>query len=118
MTTPKQSKKAYSEKTSLVSPIPRIGGSGPLACRIKLSSAVLAAADLLAGHEVEITASSGEIVIRKIASPAPPEQPQERPRSAREQQMDDIMEQSRRHEKGLPEAADEPVEPLSDGEAL
>lgn len=119
MTTQKQSKKAYSEKTNLGGPIPVVMGTGPMACRVKLSPKVLAASDLIAGHAVEITASPGEIIIRSIPSPAPPEQPQERPRSPRERQMDEMMAWSRMHEKGLPEGGEEPLsnEQL-DGEAL
>lgn len=120
MTTPKQSKKAYSEKTNLGGPIPIVMGTGRMACRVKLSSAVLGAADLLAGQAVEILASPGEITIRSIATPEqPPEQPQTRTRSPRERQMDDIMEQSRRREKGLPQAGEEPLSDAQlDGEAL
>lgn len=119
MTTQKQSKKAYSEKTSLGSPIPRIGGTGPLPCRIKLSSAVLAAADLLAGHLVEVEATPGTITIRKTTTPAPPGKPQERPRSPREQQMADLMAFTRRREKGLPEGGEEPLSTEQlDSEAL
>ena len=87
-----------------------------MACRIKLSGRLLEVAGMLPHGLVEATARDGLIVIKKVAEPAPPEQPQERPRSPRAQQMDAIMEQSRRHEKGQHDAADEPVEPLSDAQ--
>ena len=119
MTTQKQSKKAYSEKTRLGNPIPRVFGDGPLACRIKLSSKVLAASDLGSGHEVELLASPGEIVIRKISEPGPSIWSHDRPTSPREQQMADLMEWGRRREKGLPEGGEEPLSDAQlDGEAL
>ena len=117
MTPPKQPKKAYSEKTRLGNPIPRVIGTGPMACRLKLSSAVLAASDLGPGYEVELLASPGEIVIRKIAEPGPSIWSHDRPRSTREQQMTDLMEWSRRRDKGLP--VDEPLSDAQlNGEAL
>jgi len=119
MTPQKQPKKVYSEKTRLGNPMPRVGGSGPLACRLRLSSALLAAADLGAGHGVELVASPGEIIIRKIAEPAPPAWSQDRPRSTRTAELDSLMEFARSRDK---EAVEQPVEPLSDaqldGEAL
>ena len=119
MTPPKQPKKAYSEKTYLGNPIPRVIGTGPLACRLKLSSAVLAASDLGAGYEVELVATPGEITIRKIAEPAPSVWSQPHPKQPN--LIDELNEySSRRRDKGLP--VDEAEEPLSnaqlDGEAL
>ena len=118
MTPPKQRKKAYSEKTRLGNPIPRVIGTGPMACRLKLSSAVLAASDLGAGYEVELLASPGEIVIKKVAEPAPSVWSQPRPK--RPNLIDELNEFSSRRDKGLP--VDEVEEPLSDaqldGEAL
>ena len=114
MTPPKQPKKAYSEKTRLGNPIPRISGTGPMACRLKLSSAVLAASDLGAGHEVELVASPGEITIRKIAEPAPSVWSQPHPKQPN--LIDELNEFSRRRGKGQP--VDEAAEPLSNGEAL
>ena len=123
MTTQKQSKKAYSEQTRLGSPIPVVMGGGRMACRIKLSGKILEVAGVLPHDLIEVTARDGVVVLKKVAEPAPPEHPQERARSPRERQLDDLMEWSRRHEKGLHDAPDEPVdEPLSDaqlsGEAL
>jgi len=122
MTTQKQPKKAYSEKTRLGNPIPRVGGTGPLACRLKLSSALLAAADLGAGHEVELLATPGEIVIKKRSEPVPPAWSRGRSRSTRTAELDSLMEFAHSREKALQEAVEQPVEPLSDaqldGEAL
>ena len=118
MTPPKQPKKAYSEKTYLGNPIPRVSGTGPMACRLKLSSAVLAASDLGPGYEVELVATPGEIAIRKIAAPAP--SVWSTPRPKRPNLIDELNEFSSRRNKGLP--VDEAEEPLSnaqlDGEAL
>ena len=118
MTPPKQPKKAYSEKTCLGNPIPRISGTGPLACRLKLSSAVLAASDLGPGYEVELLASPGEIVIKKVAEPAP--SVWSTPRPKKPNLIDELNEFSSRRNKGQP--VDEAKEPLSnaqvDGEAL
>ncbi len=118
MTPTKQPKKAYSEKTYLGNPIPRVSGTGPMACRLKLSSAVLAASDLGAGYEVELLATPGEITIRKIAEPAPSVWSQPRPK--RPNLIDELNEYSRRRDKDQP--VDETKEPLSDaqldGEAL
>lgn len=119
MTPPKQPKKAYSEKTRLGNPIPRISGTGPLACRLKLSSAVLAASDLGPGYEVELLATPGEIVIKKRSEPVPPAWSRGRSRSTRTAELDSLMEFARSRDK---EAVEQPVEPLSDaqldGEAL
>lgn len=118
MTPPKQPKKAYSEKTYLGNPIPRVSGTGPMACRLKLSSAVLAASGLGAGYEVELVATPGEITIRKIAEPAPSVWSTPHPKQPN--LIDELNEYSRRRDKGKP--VDEAEEPLSDaqldGEAL
>ena len=89
-------------------------------CRLKLSSNVLDAAGMGPSHEVELIATAGQIIIKKIAEPAPSIWSTPSPKSPRETQMDELMEYSRRRDKGLP--VDETKEPLSDaqldGEAL
>lgn len=117
----KSKEKPYTETARLSAGRPVFGNQGkPLPCRLKLSSDVLDAAGLGPSHEVELVATAGQIIIKKVADPAPSIWSHDRPRSTREQQMTDLMEWSRRREKGLP--VDEAEEPLSDtqldGEAL
>lgn len=87
----------YSEQTALGGPIPKIGSSGVMPCRLQLSSKILAAAGLKPRDQVEVVAGDGEIRIRKIGEPelstwSTPEP--SRP-SARKIQLDDLMQFAR-----------------------
>ena len=62
---------AYTEKTALGGPVPKIGSYGPMPCRLQLSSKILAAAGLKPRDQVELQAESGAIVIKKIGEPTP-----------------------------------------------
>ncbi len=61
----------YSEQTSLGGPIPIVMGTGPMACKLKLSSKILEASGLRANDRIEMIAGENEIVIRKTGEPTP-----------------------------------------------
>lgn len=60
---------AYTEKTSLGGPIFKVG-YGVMPCRVQLSGKILAAAGLKPRDQVEVTADSGVILIKKIGEPS------------------------------------------------
>ncbi len=63
---------AYSEKTSLGGPVPVLMGGGPMPCKLKLSSKILAAAGLKPNDRIElISVGDGQILIKKIGEPLP-----------------------------------------------
>ena len=115
----KSKDKPYTEKARLSTGRPVFGNQGkPMPCRLKLSSDVLDAAGLGPSHEVELIATAGQIIIKRVAEPAP--SVWSTPRPKRPNLIDELNEFSRRRDKGLP--VDEAEEPLSDaqldGEAL
>ena len=115
----KSKEKPYTEKARLSTGRPVFGNQGkPMPCRLKLSSDVLDAAGLGPSHEVELIATAGQIIIKRVAEPAP--SVWSTPRPKRPNLIDELNEFSRRRDKGLP--VDEAEEPLSDaqldGEAL
>jgi len=115
----KSKEKPYTEKARLSTGRPVFGlGDKPMPCRLKLSSDVLAAAGMGPSHEVELTATPGQIVITHVAGPAPSVWSTPRPKQPN--LIDELNEFSSRRDKGLP--VDEVEEPLSDaqldGEAL
>lgn len=61
----------YSEQTSLGGPILKIGSYGPMPCKLRLSSKILAAASMKPRDQVELIAGENEIIIRKVGEPAP-----------------------------------------------
>lgn len=64
--------KPYSETTRLSTGRPVFGlEDKPMPCGLKLTSNILAAAGLGPSHEVELTATPGQIVITHVAGPAP-----------------------------------------------
>ena len=68
----KSKEKPYTEKARLSTGRPVFGlGDKPMPCRLKLTSNILAAAGLGPSHEVELTATPGQIVITHVAGPAP-----------------------------------------------
>ena len=84
-------------------------------CRLKLTSDILDAAGLGPSHEVELIATAGQIIIKKVAEPAP--SVWSTPRQKQPNLIDELNEFSSRRKKGQPVD-----EPLSDaqlgGEAL
>ena len=61
----------YSEQTSLGGPILKIGSYGPMPCKLRLSSKILAAASMKPRDQVELIAGENEIIIRKTGEPNP-----------------------------------------------
>jgi len=115
----KSKEKPYTETTRLSTGRPVFGLQGkPMPCRLKLTSDILAAAGLGPSHEVELIATTGQIIIKKVAEPSPSVWSTPRPKQPN--LIDELNEYSRRRDKGLP--VDEAKEPLSDaqrgGEAL
>ena len=61
----------YSEQTSFGAPIPVVMGTGPMACRLKLSGKILERSGLKANDRIELIAvGDGQILIKKIGEPA------------------------------------------------
>lgn len=82
----------YSEQTSLGGPIPKIGSSGVMPCRLQLSSKILEQAGLKPRDQVLLIAEDGQIIIRKIDEPKagyPILKPGPKP------QLDDLMQWTR-----------------------
>jgi len=115
---------AYSEKTSLGGPIPIVMGTGPMACKLKLSSKILEASGLRANDRIEMIAGENEIVIRKVGTPGPG-LPITGCSAAKKQMLDTLMAESRAFEAEQraarerlmayrEEIAAEPEEPLDE----
>ena len=62
---------AYSEKTALGGPIPIVLGTGPMACRLKISGKILERSGLKPNDRIELIAGENEIIIRKTGEPNP-----------------------------------------------
>ena len=63
---------AYSEKTALGGPIPIVLGTGPMACRLKISGKILERSGLKPNDRIELIAvGDGQILIKKIGEPSP-----------------------------------------------
>lgn len=88
----------YTEKTSLGGPIPKIGSSGVMPCRLQLSSKILEQAGLKARDQVQLIAEEGQIIIKKIGEPEPSIWSEPSRPSARKIQLDDLMEFAREKE--------------------
>ena len=64
--------KPYSEQTSLGGPIPIVMGTGPMACRLKISGKILERSGLKPNDKIELIAvGDGQILIKKIGEPVP-----------------------------------------------
>ena len=108
---------AYSEKTSLGGPIPIVMGTGPMACKLKLSSKILEASGLRANDRIEMIAGENEIVIRKVGTPGPGLPFKSTNGTTR--MLDSLMEFTREREAELKEATARryaPPEPEEEGE--
>jgi hypothetical protein len=115
----KSKEKPYTEKARLSTGRPVFGNQGkPMPCRLKLSSDVLDAAGLGPSHEVELIATEGQIIIKRVGGPAP--SLPFKSTNAMTEVLDDLTKYTRSRDKVLP--VDEAEEPLSDaqrdGEAL
>ena len=87
---------AYSEKTSLGGPIFK-AGYGVMPCRVQLSGKILAAAGLKPRDQVEVTADSGVIIIKKFGEPTPG-LPIKGCSTAKKQMLDALMAETRAFE--------------------
>ena len=88
---------AYTEKTALGGPVPVVMGGGRMACRVKISGKILQAAGMKPRDQVEVTAESGVIVIRKIGEPGPA-LPIKGCSAAKKQMLDILMADTRAFE--------------------
>ena len=88
---------AYTEQTSLGGPIFQMGSYGAMPCRMKLSRSVLEAAGMKPRDQVEVTADSGVIFIKKIGEPTPG-LPIKGCSTAKKQMLDCLMSETRAFE--------------------
>jgi len=89
----------YTEKTALGGPIFK-AGYGVMPCRVQLSGKILAAAGLKPRDQVEITAESGQIILKKIGGPSPG-LPTKSTKSGMDRALDALMTMTKEHEAKL-----------------
>ncbi len=110
---------AYSEKTALGGPIPIVLGTGPMACRLKISGKILERSGLKPNDRIELIAvGDGQILIKKIGEPAP--SLQFKSSSGTTRMLDSLMDFTKEKEAELKEARERmyalPEEPEAEAE--